>query len=382
MKLKLKNSILILTYKIFIVFPISVAIAGESDHFQRFFSPSFRRIAPVFQPVSSQAVSPPASPAARPVSQPPSGASRPATPSPREADGAGDVFEEGLSAYRSGDYQRAAAQFEGLLGAGTGSQEAAFNLGLARYKLGEYDAARKAFDLATLSQDMDLAGEALYGKALCDHVEALNKTAENPKAALDKTQQALRKYHDVLTLNPNYAPARDGRQKAANLWAAVKEALEQQPQQQGDSGENDNSSNDNNDQDQQNQSQDSQSSDNSSDSSQNSNQNADSQNANADQQPQSQQSRQGDAQNDNGNEPEEQKAQPVEQQQEEDSSNSNDNTSAAKAQADSSEPKQQDVTREQALRQLRQLMDRQRLNERNRRPWEPPEAQRPVEKDW
>lgn len=325
------------------------------------------------------------------AASPPLTAGAAGSSSPAAADDASSspaqAVREGNRLLNAGDINAALQQYRRVLDEHPDAREVAFNLGLAQFAAGDYQAARKAFDEASLAEDSELAADALYGLAACDHAEGLSLAGSDPKAALGKTQEALKQYRDVLRQTPGHAGAGESRLKAAALWKQIKEVLEQQPPPQ--------------------QSQDSQQPQDEPDDEQNQNQQQQQQQQTGDQQQsQDQQAAEGEQPQESppesqpqGELEEPQPSPPTEEAQEqgeqeqlsqaldEEEPQAEDEQEEAppdenEAEAAPSNELQQDPTREEALRQLRRLMDRQRLNQRQRRQPVPPPAVRPVEKDW
>ena len=116
------------------------------------------------------------------------------------------------------------------------AREIAFVKGLAHYELGEFDKAREAFQKAGALADDSLANDASYSSGTCDHLQALQST-DNPELALSLLESAMRRYHDVLAKEPNHEAARDANLKAATMWRRLKGQLQRRQQQQQDSGE-------------------------------------------------------------------------------------------------------------------------------------------------
>jgi Ca-activated chloride channel family protein len=213
------------------------------------------------------------------------------------------------------------------------AREIAFVEGLAHYDLAEFDRAREAFrDAAGLAGDA-LADDAFYSLGATDHREALETMEGNPKLALSLLENAMHRYHDVLGRRPDHQPARDANFKAASMWRELKQRLEQQQQQQSDQDqEGDDQDNKQADRDQQQQQQD-----------------------DSEKQQESQQS-----------EPQDQD----EQQQEDEQ------------QQQSQAKEHEQVSREQAERRLREMMQAIRDRKKMRRQRVPKIPVAPVDKDW
>ena len=236
---------------------------------------------------------------------------------------------EALEAYTHAETQRPDAR------------EIAFVKGLAHYRLDQFDEAREAFQKAENFADDDLAEDALYSLGTCDHTEAL-ETLEDPQLALSLLEDAMRRYHDVLARQPDHHAARDANRKAASMWQELKRQLEQQPQPQNSDQERD-----------------------------------DGEEQQGDKQQQQDQDQAQQDENEQQQEREQQQAQDEKNEQQQAESSEQEEQQQAKA-----TEKEEQVSREQAQRKLRELMQAQRERKKRRR--EPVQVVpvRPVEKDW
>ncbi len=234
--------------------------------------------------------------------------------------------------------------------------EVPFVEGLAHYALGDYESARTAFQRAAASDDDRLAGDALYSIGTTYHAEAL-ESSQDPQVAIEKLENAMQRYREVLADRPDHAVARDANYKAATLRRQIKQMLEQQQQQQQQDGECDNEKEGEDQQEQQNSSESQQEENEQDQQQQNSSESQE------DQQ-QQQQSQDGDS---------EQQAQ---------SSDSEEDQEQQQAQPESGEEEEERVSREQAERQLREMMQALRERQKERRPRKQPAKIAPVEKDW
>lgn len=164
-----------------------------------------------------------------------SGASTPASPATASTARANtpphQLVDEGNRLFDQGDIAAAIDKYRQALPARPDSQELAFDMGLAQLKLGDYDAARESLRSAALSPKPELADNARFALGLCDHAEALSMAQTNPSGALDHAQNAIRQYHDVLTHDPQHAAARDAWHKGAAFWRQLSQQMQQQPQQ-------------------------------------------------------------------------------------------------------------------------------------------------------
>jgi len=235
------------------------------------------------------------------------------------------------------------------------AREIAFGEGLARYKLGEYDKARDAFNRAAGGAADALADDALYSLGTCDHAEAL--AAQDPKAAVSKLESAMRDYQNLLSHRPDHPAARDANLKAASYWRQLKQQLQQQQQQQQQNSDQNKDQNQDEPQQQQ-------------DSEQNKDQQDQQQDQN--QEHQSQQQQQADEQ--------QEKEQQEQKQQQQQSADKEQQQKEEQMQQQQAEEK--DDSREQAERKLREMMQALRERKKLRREEIKTPAYRPTEKDW
>ncbi len=226
------------------------------------------------------------------------------------------------------------------------AKEIDFNTGLGHLRLKEYDKARAAFEKAAYGEDRKLADDAMFARAAADHLQALEQ-GDDPQAAISSFERAMRGYQDVLGANPGHAAAREANYKAGTVWRQLKEI---QQQQQQDQQQNDNQEQQDPQQDQQQSQQNQQQQDQSSER-QESQQNQDQQQRDQAQETERQQAPQGE---------DEQQPQATPQQ---------------------AEPNEESL--EQALRQLRQLIDEMRRRKQDRVEYVPAQpAPRNEKKDW
>ena len=209
------------------------------------------------------------------------------------------------------------------------ARELAFVQGLGHFALGEYDAARERFQAAVAGRADALADDALYSEGASYHAQAL-ANMQDAQQSLGKLEAAMQRYHGVLANQPDHPAARDANIKAATVWQQLKAQLEQQESQPQPS-----------DQDQEGEKQD------------------------------------GESQRDQKSE-----GQPQDQDQQEPSESSQQNEEP-KTDGEQTEANQQErISREQAERRLREMMQAVRQRKKDRRDPGVLIPVRPVEKDW
>jgi len=304
-------------------------------------------------------------------SSPPQSASD--LPPPSLGTSSAAVVREANRMMQTGEIAQALERYRRVLDEHPDERAVLFNSGLANFQLGDYAAARDAFERASLSDDPALATDALYGIAACDYAEGLGLRGSDPKLGLQKTQRALSGLHDVLSFDSAHEGAADARLKAAALWNQLKQIIEQQPPQQQPS-ENNDENQDQEDSEQQ--------------GGQQSQQNQDQQEQDqpnrdpSQQQPQDENQQPQDQQDPLQAQQQQQAAEQQEAQEEQQQQQQQAEQNKEEQQTAATEDEKEEQTREEALRQLRRLMDRQRLNQQRRREFTPPLPVQRVEKDW
>ncbi len=228
------------------------------------------------------------------------------------------------------------------------AREIAFDQALAHYRLGELDKAREAFTRAAGGAGDKLADDAQYGLGTCDHAEAL--TAQDPKEAVPKIENAMRQYQNVLANQPDHAAARDANLKAASYWRQLKQQVQQQQEQQQNQDQNEQNQNE--------------------------------------EQKQDQQSRQEQQQSEQNKQDQQKESQAQQDQQKEQQEKQQEQEQKASAQKEEREKQEQsaeekeEASRDQAERKLREMVQAMRDRKKHRREETKTPTYRPTEKDW
>ena len=241
------------------------------------------------------------------------------------------AVQEGNRLLIEGHAAAALQAYEHAKGLRPEALEIPFVEGLAHFVQKEYDLARDAFQQAARVEDGRLANDALYSIGTTYHAEAF-ENLQDPKATIERLENAMHRYRDVLADRPDHEAARDANFKAASMRRRLLQVLEEQQQQKQPQDQECDKEN----QDQQDQ------------------QNQQSQEQDEKEQDEEQQSQQ---------------ASESEQQQEE-------------QQQASPQEEEQRESREQAERRLREMMQAIRDRQKLRREEIPKIPVAPVEKDW
>ncbi len=261
-----------------------------------------------------------------------------------------EAVRQGNQLLIEGDAPTALEAYEHAEGLKPEASEIQFVQGLGHYALEQYESAREAFEKAAVSKNRILADDATYSVGTTYHAEALEGVAD-PQLAIEKLENAMQRYQNVLANQPDHPETRDAIVKAASMRRQLKQMLEQQQEQQQQNQDQDQQDGEEDSDDQQQQQ------------GQDQNGQEEQQQSEAQQQPSDESQEQQDQQ---------QSAQQDEQQEDEE-----------QQQVQESEAEREEQTsREQAQRRLREMM--QNIRERQKRRREEPQPFRvaPVDKDW
>lgn len=111
------------------------------------------------------------------------------------------------------------------------AREIDFSQGLALFELGRYEEAREAFENAVTSSSESLVDDAIYCVGTTYHAQAL-RVAGNLQEAIALIETAMQRYRTVLAHQPDHEAAGDANHKAARMWRSLKEQWRQQQQRQ------------------------------------------------------------------------------------------------------------------------------------------------------
>jgi hypothetical protein len=143
---------------------------------------------------------------------------------PVQAGGAGKV-DEGIAAFRSGDYKKASEAFGEAAKAMPEEPRIAFDRGCAFAAQNEHDKAIEQFEIAAASQNRPLAATAHYNLGCLNISKAKAKLGQKPEEAkpevrresLEAMDQAVAHFRDCLAVDPEHADARYNIE-AIRLW--------------------------------------------------------------------------------------------------------------------------------------------------------------------
>ncbi len=145
-----------------------------------------------------------------------------------------DLVAEGNTAFDAGDFAAALASYSSAGATLPDSPELAYNQGVAHYRLGDFEAARGAFNRALLTRDINLEADAKFNLGDVAYASALEKQSELEEA-IDLLKTAMGHYRDVLEIKPDDQDARRNIEMAQLL---IKDLLDKQKQEQEQQDQN------------------------------------------------------------------------------------------------------------------------------------------------
>lgn len=257
-----------------------------------------------------------------------------------------------------------------------GALEIPFVQGLGRYQLQDYPAARDLWSSAALAGDPALADAATYSLGTTYHSEALRQSGK-PEEAGKLLEQAMERYQQVLAHDPRHLAARDSLRKAAALRRQIKEMAQQQQEPNQKKSEEE----------KQEESEQDQSSENSQQNEEESEKSEEQQSQDSSEQQEKQEQESSQQEQPDQESPSESASQDKQDESEsKDQQQSSDSPEERESEESSdkmkTQPTEEDHSREQAERQLREMMQSLRDRQKNRKEPTRRVPIQPAEKDW
>lgn len=291
------------------------------------------------------------------------------------------LAREAQAALDSGEFDQAIETYDQALEALPDSDTLLYNQGVAQYRKGDLDAARELFLKSLKTRDPELEAKAKFNLGNCAYASALAHQ-EDIQTAVGELEQAIRHYKDAIRAAPDDEDPRVNMEMSQLLMKQLLDRQQQQQNQQGDGEQNDQQQEqqDQQQQEPQDQQQEKQQQDQQQSGEQNDRQ-QEQQQQSGEQDRQEQESEHEQQQQQSG---EEQKGQEQQQQQQQGQQDQQQQTGdpqqAQQAQGQKGDEEQR-MTREQAMRLLQLIRDREmQRREQLRRSQRARLA--PVEKDW
>jgi Ca-activated chloride channel family protein len=133
----------------------------------------------------------------------------------------------GIEAYTQGDYAKAREAFENRLRMEPDSPALQLNAGTAAYRLKEYDKAAQYFSRASLAEDPALRSAAEFNFA--NTLFRQGEGQQDKEAKITDWKEAIAKYEAALKTRPDYAEAKENKERVEQL---LKELEKEQKQDQ------------------------------------------------------------------------------------------------------------------------------------------------------
>lgn len=143
-----------------------------------------------------------------------------------------DAVKEGNQLLAEEKFVEALKAYDKAAALSPDSPQVAYNRGLALYRLGKFEAARKAFQDAIKPSHPEIEARAKYNLGRTAHAEAMEHASE-PKQAIEDLSRAINFYQDALRLDPKQTDpdAQKNLSLAERLRTYFQKRLEQQQQQ-------------------------------------------------------------------------------------------------------------------------------------------------------
>ncbi len=142
-------------------------------------------------------------------------------------------------AYRAGQFDRAEAEYSKAQKAAPDDTRLSFDLGDAAYRKGDFDAAAKAFETTLRSDDLKLQSEAYYNLGNARYRIGEHALAGNDiDATRREWKQAVSRYEGALALDSKDQDARDNLELVKRRLAELDRQQDQKKQDQDKSAQN------------------------------------------------------------------------------------------------------------------------------------------------
>lgn len=146
---------------------------------------------------------------------------------------AADHVERGNGQLAEGNFAEALREYEAAQKELPDAPEAAYNRGIALYKLGHYQEAEAAFQDALAAGNAELEARAKFNLGRAAHASGIERFQQQdiPEAA-NQIGRAIGFYNDALQLMPEDADAKENKAAAERMQIYLRKLMEQIQQQQ------------------------------------------------------------------------------------------------------------------------------------------------------
>ncbi|WP_186774687.1 hypothetical protein [Allorhodopirellula solitaria] len=133
---------------------------------------------------------------------------------------------------RDGEFENAIEKYREIDSTGNARSELTYNLGVAQYRQGDLDAAKSLFREVSTWTNGSLAAAARYNLGNCFYSSAITVAKSDGPAAIDSLTQAISHYRAALHADPHHVDARANIELAVELRKQLQQEQEQQEQEQ------------------------------------------------------------------------------------------------------------------------------------------------------
>lgn len=138
--------------------------------------------------------------------------------------------------FSEGDYQGAERLFESLAEAEPDNRQLRYNQGIAAYRSGDFNRAARLFERALPTTDFDLQADVFYNLGNTHFRLGEGAITGNPGLARDHWMEALRHYRNAMELRPGDPNAEYNHDVVEELLRQLEEQMQAQQQEESDSG--------------------------------------------------------------------------------------------------------------------------------------------------
>ncbi len=136
---------------------------------------------------------------------------------------------------REGKFDQAIERFQAIEPPQPLRAERNYNLAVAQYRRGDVAAAKSLFAEVATGQDASLAARSRYNLGNCFYAEAVEAADQDPQTAMAALQTAIEHYRATLHADPQHADARVNIELAAKWLSELKE--QEREREEGEQGE-------------------------------------------------------------------------------------------------------------------------------------------------
>lgn len=137
---------------------------------------------------------------------------------------------------REGKFDQAIEHFQQIRPPQSLVEQRNYNLAVATYRSGDTAAAKSLFAEVAAGSDASLAARSRYNLGNCFYADAVEAAEQNPQTAIAALQTAIEHYRATLHADPHHADARANIELAAK-WLRELKQQEEEEEESGSQGE-------------------------------------------------------------------------------------------------------------------------------------------------